>query len=102
MKKLEMYYVCWLEVTKQQRYRDKWLTDGPIARVPLGIGVPHGLYGCFTEAPEANWSAEEVERRSKLADKMESRGNMWNEVKSDFSGLGLRLNDLEEYFGDIM
>jgi hypothetical protein len=26
MKKLEMYYQCWLEVTKQQRYRDKWLT----------------------------------------------------------------------------
>jgi hypothetical protein len=22
-----MYYQCWLEVTKQQRYRDKWLTD---------------------------------------------------------------------------
>ena len=28
MKKLEMYFQCWLEVTnKQQRYRDKWLTD---------------------------------------------------------------------------
>jgi hypothetical protein len=22
-----MYYQCWLEVTKQQRYWDKWLTD---------------------------------------------------------------------------
>ena len=27
MKTLEMYYECWLEVTKQQRYQDKWLTD---------------------------------------------------------------------------
>ena len=27
MKTLLMYYQCWLEVTKQQRYRDKWLTD---------------------------------------------------------------------------
>ena len=27
MKTLQMYYQCWLEVTKQQRYRDKWLTD---------------------------------------------------------------------------
>jgi hypothetical protein len=33
---------------------------------------------------------------------MESRGNMWNEVKSDFSGLGLRLDDFEEYFGDLL
>ena len=27
MKTLAMYYQCWLEVSKQQRYRDKWLTD---------------------------------------------------------------------------
>ena len=78
------------------------IANGPVARVPLGIAVPHGLYGCFTPSDEAAWSAEEIERRSKLADKMESRGNMWNEVKSDFSGLGLRLDDIEEYFGDLM
>jgi hypothetical protein len=76
------------------------ITAGPIARVPLGIAVPHGLYGCY--ADEAVYSFEEIERRAKLADKMESKGSMWNEVKSDFSGLGLRLDDLEEYFGDIM
>jgi all-trans-8'-apo-beta-carotenal 15,15'-oxygenase len=78
------------------------IADGPIARLPLGMRVPHGLYGCFTNAADTNWSAEEIERRAKLADKMESRGNNWNEVKSDFSGLGLRLDDIEEYFGDIM
>ena len=27
MKMLAMYYQCWLEVTKQPRYQDKWLTD---------------------------------------------------------------------------
>ena len=27
MKKLLMIYQCWLEVTKQRRYQDKWLTD---------------------------------------------------------------------------
>jgi hypothetical protein len=27
MKTLQMYYKCWLEVTKQRRYQDKWLTD---------------------------------------------------------------------------
>jgi hypothetical protein len=27
MKTLQMFFQCWLEVTKQQRYRDKWLTD---------------------------------------------------------------------------
>ena len=27
MKDSEMYFQCWVEVTKQNRYRDKWLTD---------------------------------------------------------------------------
>jgi hypothetical protein len=27
MKAIQMYYQCWLEVTKQPWYRDKWLTD---------------------------------------------------------------------------
>ncbi|KAL3811528.1 hypothetical protein ACHAXA_010304 [Cyclostephanos tholiformis] len=76
--------------------------SGPIARVPIGIAVPHGYHGCFAPADEANWTYEEIERRTKLADKMETRGSMWNEVKSDFSGLGLRFDDMEEYFGDLM
>jgi all-trans-8'-apo-beta-carotenal 15,15'-oxygenase len=76
------------------------IATGPVARIPIGMGIPHGLYGCFTNSEEATWSFEEIQRRAKLADKMESRGNMWNEVKSDFSGLGLRFDDMEEYFGD--
>mmetsp|Transcript_21490 Transcript_21490/g.45195 ORF Transcript_21490/g.45195 Transcript_21490/m.45195 type:complete len:637 (-) Transcript_21490:95-2005(-) len=75
---------------------------GPIARVPIGIAVPHGYHGCFASNDDANWTFEEIERRAKLADKMETRGSMWNEVKSDFSGLGLRFDDMEEYFGDLM
>ena len=73
---------------------------GPITRIPLGIGIPHGLHGCFATGEECLWEGEEILRRAKLADKMESRGNLWNEVKSDFSGLGLRFDDMEEYFGD--
>jgi all-trans-8'-apo-beta-carotenal 15,15'-oxygenase len=68
------------------------VSKGPIARIPLGISVPHGYFGCFTAAEEAKWPSEEIQRRSKLADKIESRGSMWNEVKSDFSGLGLRFD----------
>ena len=78
------------------------IAKGPISRIPLGIAIPHGLHGVFASSDECNWSEEEIERRAKLSDKMESRGNMWNEVKSDFSGLGLRLDDFEEYFGEIL
>lgn len=79
------------------------LQSGPIARVPLGMAIPHGYHGCFVPSTTAeNWSYEEIERRAKLFDKMETRGSMWNEVKSDFSGLGLRFDDMEEYFGDLM
>jgi len=76
------------------------ISAGPVCRIPLGIGIPHGLHGCFTNSEETIWSHEEIQRRAKLADKIESRGNRWNEVKSDFSGLGLRFDDMEEYFGD--
>ena len=76
------------------------ISAGPITRIPLGLGIPHALHGCFTNDEEATWTPEEVERRAKLTDKIESRGNIWNEVKSDFSGLGLRFDDMEEYFGD--
>ncbi len=78
------------------------ISRGPITRIPLGIRIPHGYYGCFTTDPDQDIgnSADEIDRRVKLMDKMESRGSRWNEVKSDFSGLGLRFDDMEEYFGD--
>jgi all-trans-8'-apo-beta-carotenal 15,15'-oxygenase len=77
----------------------KDISAGPVTRIPLGLAVPpHGLHGTLVET--AIGTADEIERRAKLADKIESRGNRWNEVKSDFSGLGLRLDDMEEYFGD--
>eukprot|EP00584_Thalassiosira_punctigera_P000457 CAMPEP_0172542492 /NCGR_PEP_ID=MMETSP1067-20121228/13097_1 /TAXON_ID=265564 ORGANISM="Thalassiosira punctigera, Strain Tpunct2005C2" /NCGR_SAMPLE_ID=MMETSP1067 /ASSEMBLY_ACC=CAM_ASM_000444 /LENGTH=693 /DNA_ID=CAMNT_0013328751 /DNA_START=214 /DNA_END=2295 /DNA_ORIENTATION=- len=78
------------------------IESGPIARVPIDVVVPHGYHGCFAATDEANWTYEQIERRAKLSDKMETRGSMWNEVKSDFSGLGLRFDDMEEYFGDLM
>ena len=76
------------------------LAVGPVCRIPVGIGIPHGLHGCFTNAEEASWPFEEIQRRSKLSDKIEAQGDRWNQVKSDFSGLGLRFDDMEEYFGD--
>jgi hypothetical protein len=27
MKTLQLFYECWLKVTRQKRYHDKWLTD---------------------------------------------------------------------------
>jgi hypothetical protein len=27
MNTLQLYYECWVEVTKQTRYQDKWLSD---------------------------------------------------------------------------
>lgn len=80
----------------------KDIAAGPIARIPLGMVVPHGHHGCFASSEEAGWTHDEIDRRARLNDKMEAKGSMWNEVKSDFSGLGLRLDDFEEYFGDIL
>ncbi|CAB9496898.1 Apocarotenoid-15,15'-oxygenase [Seminavis robusta] len=68
----------------------KDIAAGPIARIPLGVAVPHGLFGCFTDAEEARWDGDTIDRRAKLADKMESKGNMWNEVKITAPVAGVR------------
>jgi all-trans-8'-apo-beta-carotenal 15,15'-oxygenase len=81
---------------------DQPLSNGPIARIKLNNGIPHGNYGYFCSSKESAWSSEQINRRVKLAEKMEAKGNRWNEVKSDFSGLGLRLDDFEDYFGQIL
>lgn len=91
------------------------ISNGPITIIPISdqdndnnsdpksstsnFTVPHGYHGLFTS--NVLFSTKEIERRCKLTEKMEKRSNMWNEVKSDFSGLGLRLDDedfdLEEF-----
>ena len=32
MKTLQMYFQCWLKITKQLRYQEKWLSDETIFR----------------------------------------------------------------------
>jgi len=66
------------------------------------VPIPHGYHGCFAPTDKAIWTYEEIECRPKLTDKMKKRRSMWNEVKRDFSGLGLRFDDMEEYFGELM
>jgi hypothetical protein len=74
---------------------------GPTTRIPMGIVVPHGLFGCFAATEEVTWPANMIERNFRLINKMEARGAMWNEAKSDLPGLGLRFDDMKEYFGDF-
>ena len=78
------------------------MSAGPLARIQLNVCIPHGYHGYFCSDKDSAWSSDEINRRARLADKMEAKGNRWNEVKSDFSGLGLRLDDFEEYFGDVL
>jgi hypothetical protein len=40
MKDLQMYFQCWVEVTKQSRYRDKWLTDETYIRATIKAQFP--------------------------------------------------------------
>lgn len=62
--------------------------QGPITRIPLGFAIPHGTFGTFTNDPDAAWSYDVISRRAKLTEKIEAQGSLWNEVKSDFAGLG--------------
>lgn len=70
------------------------IAAGPVSSLPLPTPVPHPVAGAFTRDV---WEEGEIYRRAKLGDKLEQKGNKFNEVKSDFSGLGLRLDDFDEY-----
>uniref|UniRef100_A0A7R9UG98 Carotenoid oxygenase n=1 Tax=Pinguiococcus pyrenoidosus TaxID=172671 RepID=A0A7R9UG98_9STRA len=62
----------------------KEIQKGPISRVPLQDFIPHGLHGTFV--PGLAFDLDKAKRASKLFTMAEK--NKWNEVKSDFSGLG--------------
>ena len=72
------------------------ISKGPMCRIRIdGVRLPHCYRGSWADGltPEPG----QIMRRAKLADKLESKGNLFNEVKSDFSGLGLRLDDFDFY-----
>jgi len=63
----------------------KDITKGPVSRIPLKDYIPHGLHGKFV--PGLSFDEDKAKRASKLFIMAEK--NKWNEVKSEFSGLGI-------------
>ena len=46
MMMLQLFYKCWLEVTKQERYHHKWLTDETYFRAIKAQFPTKQLYNC--------------------------------------------------------
>lgn len=65
----------------------KDITKGPIARVPLGVNIPHGMHGCFV--PEVAPSLAELNDARVLLAMYERKSKEWNQVDAGFSGLGI-------------
>lgn len=63
----------------------KDIKKGPIARVPLPTHLPFGLHGCWV--PGLLREESDIARRWKACRSLDTKS--WNEVNSDFSGLGL-------------
>ena len=70
-------------------------SSGPVARVPVGTNIPHGLRGCWAEqvSPLADSSAEDqmqqLRKAKILLDLYERKSREWNQVDAGFSGLGI-------------
>jgi len=97
---LTLLYSGKLDTSSLLIFNANEISGGPICTVPLGMRIPHGGRGTYVSG--LSWSKEEIERRARLAEKIEAKGARWNEVKSDFSGLGLRLDDFEDIFGTML
>ena len=61
------------------------ISKGPICRLPISSNIPFGLHGTWAEG--LVWGEEEITRKWKAAFSIDNKN--WNEVKSDFSGLGI-------------
>jgi len=70
-------------------------SKGPVARVPVGTNIPHGLRGSWAEtvSPLAGAGAEEqmqqLRKAKVLLDLYERKSREWNQVDAAFSGLGI-------------
>ena len=60
---------------------------GPVARLPVGTNLPHGLHGCWAEAQRP--SVTELESAAKLLKMYQRKSTEWNQVDAAFSGLGI-------------
>ncbi len=60
---------------------------GPVARLDLGVNLPHGLHGCW--APDARPSAAELDDAKTLLRMYERKSQEWNQIDASFSGLGI-------------
>jgi len=64
----------------------KDVSKGPISRLNIkGTNIPFGLHGSWAQG--LVFSEEDIIRKWKASYALDSKS--WNEVKSDFSGLGL-------------
>lgn len=61
------------------------INEGPISRQKLPSYVPFGLHGTWAEGVVSN--PDDIIRKWKAASSIDNK--LWNEVKSDFSGLGV-------------
>ena len=64
----------------------KDISKGPISRLDIkGTNIPFGLHGSWAQG--LVFSEEDIVRKWKASYALDSKS--WNEVKSDFSGLGI-------------
>mmetsp|Transcript_35773 Transcript_35773/g.80558 ORF Transcript_35773/g.80558 Transcript_35773/m.80558 type:complete len:601 (+) Transcript_35773:92-1894(+) len=63
------------------------LAKGPVARLPLGTNLPHGLHGSFAE--DITPTVDELKKAKVLLKMYERKSKEWNQVDAGFSGLGI-------------
>lgn len=63
------------------------VAKGPLASVPLGVNIPHGLHGCWAESVAP--SLEELGNAQVLLAMFQRKSKEWNQLDAAFSGLGI-------------
>ena len=65
------------------------VAKGPVAKVPVGVNMPHGLHGCWVPGDVGGETPAQLMNANVLLRLYMRKSKEWNQLDASFSGMGI-------------